>query len=147
ETAITHYEIEHSADGKTFDSIGKVATNGDLNYQFLDKNPVRRENFYRIKEVENSGRFSFSETKLVQLKSTNSTLLVYPNPTAGKVNLQLPVEETENAISTLVDVHGKTVLQQKWSRELDLSVLPSGVYLLQIETTNGNYQQRIVKQQ
>lgn len=144
EIGTSHYKIERSATGKAFAIIGKVNTNGHSSYHFFDKNPLRGANYYRIKEVENSGRFSFSETQFIHLKTMTTPLLAYPNPTADVIHL--PLTETENAILILIDAQGKTILQQKWSPEVDLSKLPNGVYLLQLKTANHNYQQRIIKQ-
>lgn len=71
-------------------------------------------------------------------------LNVYPNPTQGLVNLsidqrkgKLAVQDMSGRILTLSNISSETT-------QIDLSDLPSGVYLISVQTENQLYRSRIV---
>ena len=70
---------------------------------------------------------------------------VYPNPTAGRVQLKIPTEEEIQV--TVYDLQGRPVLNRTLrpqSAELDLQELSSGLYLIQARSAGQAYQQPIV---
>ncbi len=78
-----------------------------------------------------------------EVSTKNKSLNVFPNPTKGEVNIK-----TDKKIkgSDVFDIAGKSVLKSE-SGKIDLSSLPSGVYLLQIEFTDGtSSSEKIIKE-
>lgn len=77
-------------------------------------------------------------------EATDQKFNVYPNPTNGKLTIESGAE-----IITHVEVTnllGATVLQpQMQHNAIDISSLPTGMYMLNITTKNGKSSQRIVK--
>ena len=65
--------------------------------------------------------------------------VIYPNPTDGKINIKLPANETLKKLE-IYSLNGNLV-----SQKADLSHLPNGVYTVKIETSKGNYTQKIIK--
>lgn len=72
---------------------------------------------------------SFSEScsgtginKIAQCKSPQ----VYPNPTTGNIYLSV------NANIVLTDLFGNLLLEQKNTKQMDISALPTGMYLLRV---------------
>ena len=57
---------------------------------------------------------------------------VYPNPTAGKITIEIEYNESEEGTLTIVDQRGNKVKQETIasSSELDLQDLPNGLYML-----------------
>jgi hypothetical protein len=79
------------------------------------------------------------------------SLRVTPNPTSGKITVQLPAGDEAGAGVVLVDMLGKThgVARRVLDRdrlELDLGALPAGVYLLHVRTAAGSGSVRVMKQ-
>ena len=65
---------------------------------------------------------------------------VYPNPTAGRLNVDLPVRAGEASKLVLTDVAGRQQLlttTKEARTSLDVSKLPQGVYTLRAELPNG----------
>jgi hypothetical protein len=66
----------------------------------------------------------------------SSRLQVYPNPTAGFVNVSIALDQTSEADINVVNNLGQIVLNTKQSTDgnisLDLSSLPSGIYNVQV---------------
>ncbi len=77
---------EHSLDGTTWRPIGVVdgAGNSSTNkfYQFTDQQAVNGYNYYRIRQVDYDGDFSFSPMVVVHTDQRNADELVqfFPNP-------------------------------------------------------------------
>lgn len=67
---------------------------------------------------------------------------IYPNPTANKVAIQ-----TNEAIVTVnvFNLLGKLIKTQFNTKEINLSTLPKGVYLLKIKTTKGTQIRKVIK--
>ncbi|MFM9056314.1 MAG: T9SS type A sorting domain-containing protein, partial [Bacteroidota bacterium] len=61
---------------------------------------------------------------------TKPDVSVYPNPTNGLLYLQ--AGEIQPTGIALINALGQCVLSSSWKKELDLSALPNGLYVLQI---------------
>jgi len=86
EVAISQYIVEKSANGVDFSPIGSVNASNAGNYTFSDLNPNNGAGFYRLKMLDFSGAFKFSQVLLV--KSTgNLTIGLYPNPVANNLTV------------------------------------------------------------
>lgn len=75
-------------------------------------------------------------------------LLIYPNPTSGEVNIQLP-EGVEVLLIELYGANGALLRQQRnvQQAQFNLSGLPSGIYQLLVMGSDGKrYWERVVKQ-
>lgn len=73
------------------------------------------------------------------------SLNVYPNPSTGAFNLQLPAEAGTVQMTTVYDMMGRTVhFESSNDLRLDLSNLDNGHYLLLAETDKGSYRQKLV---
>lgn len=72
---------------------------------------------------------------------------VYPNPTAGLLTVSIPSTVAGSAGFELLDVMGNLVLSLQLpagNTTVDLSSLSSGVYLLQLNSGNGFFGQKVV---
>jgi hypothetical protein len=131
EVAYTTYFIEKSLNGVDFFVIGKIEISipnaGIVNHQFLDKNPSKGINYYRVKQVEN-GQSLLSA--IVFVSFDNKAVLVCPNPTKG--NIRVHATKTLKSIQ-LYNLNGKLIvnLDSKQSN-FDFSNLPVGLYFLKI---------------
>lgn len=157
------FEVQRSADGAGFSTLAKVTTkanNGNssttLNYSFVDQKPLGGDNFYRLKQVDRDGKYSYSD--VVTLKSRASEVEItslFPNPAKTEVTLVLTAPAAERISLVVTDLTGKVVMQQaetlvRGSNQLKLQVqqLASGTYLLKAICANGceTQVQRLVKQ-
>ncbi len=69
---------------------------------------------------------------------------VFPNPTSSKITVIFPV--LAQATATLKTTTGKTILQHSFRQQttLDLTELTSGVYVLLVNTEEGQWMERVV---
>lgn len=70
---------------------------------------------------------------------------VYPNPTSDVFNIDLPAG-VEVTSSSLVDVMGRTTGVTYVNGQMDVSALAKGIYFMNIETNQGSFTQKVVKQ-
>jgi hypothetical protein len=77
------FDVERSKEGDSWQKIGMVKGNNNTKtlqkYAFIDSEPLQGVNYYRLKQVDTEGPFSYSKTLSATIKTKN-TLLVYPNP-------------------------------------------------------------------
>ena len=84
------FEVERSPDGRAFAPIGTVAAVGTSStprsYELLDPNPPTHQStrYYRLRQVDADGTFSYSPVRTVQLTTSPvHQLIIFPNPAHG----------------------------------------------------------------
>jgi len=149
------YQVERSIDGKSFQVLGSLPAIGNesesLNvYQYSDTRLTQSNIYYRIRQWDFDGSYSFSDVLLLQMNRPNVlSVACYPNPSKGKVNLS--VNLLGNFDISILDLYGKIVWQQRrplgpQAQALDLNMLISGIYLLRVEALDGGlrYSQKLI---
>ncbi|MFC4230809.1 DUF4331 family protein [Parasediminibacterium paludis] len=144
-----HYDIEQST-GASFSKVGTVNATvggGIKNYSFTHTTPTKNAtNYYRIKQVDNDGKFSYSPIRSVRFDS-KTELTVTPNPASSFIN----ISSTQNNINiSIFDGNGKKVatkLLTSGNARIDISSLSSGTYIIIAESNGATVaSKKIVKQ-
>ena len=145
EVNVSHFNVQRSEDGVTFETIGMVSAKGGSSYSLVDltPSPFPRERgtrlYYRLEVVDKNGALSYSEVK--ELTIDNGGLIISPNPAKDYISI-IGGSFKEVRIS---DVSGR-VLIKSTERKIDIRSLVSGTYVVQLETLNGNYvTQKLIK--
>jgi hypothetical protein len=146
------FEIERSVNNVAdWEPIGEVTgagySDGEVEYDYSDmKLPVTGGNiFYRLKQVDFNGEFTYSDTKAIKVDAMPGTTYwkVFPNPTRGsqiKIEiLDLTSYSDEMITLRIISPSGKVETLQigniNWlSSEVQqiLSKKPDGVYTIEI---------------
>lgn len=142
------FEVEKSTDGHTYSSIGFVNgagnSTGIKNYNFTDTKVVSGKNYYRLKQVDNDGRITYSQIALIHVLINNVS--VSPNPASSFVNIQSasPITNLKcfNALGSLL-IH---ISPNTNNYQMKIDKLPAGQYFLYIQTNDGVIYRKIVKQ-
>jgi Secretion system C-terminal sorting domain len=153
EKEVQHFEIEQSNDGKTFKRVGIVeARNKQDNkeqYSFTDKNPFIGATYYRLKMVDRSEAFRYSSVESINLEG-KMTINVYPNPTNVQLNIDVNLLQDDKLDIALLDVAGRIIKQSTSSAikgenniVINTNDVPSGFYLLKLQTANNSYSQKV----
>ncbi|MEZ4948980.1 MAG: hypothetical protein R2784_06255 [Saprospiraceae bacterium] len=100
------FTVEKSIDGIDFNEIGQVAANGLLEgakeYHFLDIGANDEKAFYRLKEIETDGSYSFSHTILIKKQWKNNFSIVNINTTEIKDQLNITLQSQKEGNMDLV---------------------------------------------
>lgn len=72
---------------------------------------------------------------------------LYPNPTSGLLNIELDESIKFSAIITLTNLSGQVIVKEsRWEKwKLDITEVPSGVYLLKVESDNNTSAKLVFK--
>ncbi|MEP7251896.1 MAG: T9SS type A sorting domain-containing protein [Ginsengibacter sp.] len=151
-----YFGIERSTDGINFSQIGKVAAAGNssikLNYQFVDPQPVKGINYYRLKVVDIDNAIKYSLVRNVKNIGTIN-LTIYPNPVKDKLLIDIDAERGGRGEILITDLNGRRVyannanLQQGGNTILvDVASFASGTYFVRIHTTDISFVKKFNKQ-
>lgn len=143
-----YFAVERSLDGKEFTEIATVlgagTTESAQEYRYVDvAAPAGREVYYRLRQVDFDGQFSYSETVTVRLDSAEgATLSAFPNP--APLGALVTVRGLDETPVQLFDLTGRVwTLPRGTNGRVDLpEALVPGMYLLR----NGNETVRLVLQ-
>lgn len=153
ELNVNRYEVERSANGKTFTKIGQVAASLLTTYTYLDATYQTGSNYYRIKAVDNDGKYKYSTVVLFKVGKNTllATLKVYPVPTGNELTLQHDAATDASSIS-VVTIDGKVIKTVKptagdTETKMNVSSLKPGLYLIRYTVADGeSVTTKLVKQ-
>lgn len=140
ETNSDHFEVQRSSNGKNWNQIGIVASNGEStslkDYSFTDIRPMRGENLYRLKMIDKDQSFAYSRIQGVRFEDTVQDLSVYPNPSADFVYIR-DAGNVEKV--SVTDLKGNTVYQsgELEKGEINVKNLLAGPYAVKVLRKNG----------
>jgi hypothetical protein len=162
EANVDRYEIEvarGNADlqAGNFAKIGDVVSLGSNtsgnNYSFTDTEPEKfGPRYYRLKIINQDGSFTYSPIRSVVF---NDAVLwqVYPNPSNGIFNLVFQMNNNEEFKASIIDAKGSTLKHYKMNGNgflqklnIDLTMMASGVYLLQVDAGGRQETFKLYKQ-
>ena len=137
ENNVANYVIEKSTDGRIFNPIGTTSSkdDGTNNYSFTEFNTLNGVVYYRIKQIDNDGRFGYSNIIMLTNQPINQST-IYPNPAKEFTTLQTN-NSLLNSKATLTEINGKiwqTINIAQAFTNINLSGYTSGIYLLRTQS-------------
>lgn len=144
----------------TQEELTLTATEENVTYQWLDCDnnnyPVEgatEQSFtplvsgsYAVEVTNASGCSVVSEcyeiTVLGIKDIEQNAVALYPNPATTTLFLETPLEVKR---VTIINMAGQTVLKSRNSKEIDVSALPQGYYIITAKTDKGTWKSKFVK--
>jgi glucose/arabinose dehydrogenase len=131
EQQVSHFVIERSLNGSTFEDIGTVAATGNSSTAVVI--------YYRLKIVDADGNVKYSDIINVSLASIAGKVVITPNPTGRVAKVTLTAANAGLAKWSIVDNAGRVVLQgngqvQEGNNTININVekLAAGLYYLNV---------------
>lgn len=151
-----YFTVEKSRDGINFEGFASVDGAGNstnvLFYETLDKHPYEGTTYYRLKQTDFDGQFTYSEVKAVKLDKVNATAFqVYPNPASDHFYVKFDEESAEQSL-VIIDINGKVVREINIADvespgssiyKIERLSLEAGMYF--ITTTTGKMQKLVLQ--
>ena len=143
-----HFNIQRSADGLGFETLGQVSTKAqndersELSYSFEDKNPQIGHNYYRLEQVGIDHKKQYTDVIDIiwrAVSATGNVVNIYPNPAKDKLNVDISLHQEVALEVRLVDMSGRVVklvhtngTEGLNSLRISLDDIAPGVYGIQI---------------
>jgi hypothetical protein len=142
-----HFEIEWSADAKSWLKIGEVdcenTESAETHYTFTDAENRYGIAYYRLKMVDNDDSFAYSRICSVQLGETG--FVTFPNPIESDSPFSLLTGDKKPGKVTFFDLSGKMMLESTSVPEGEqLRTLLPGRYLVKVTFTDGTTASRLI---
>ncbi len=143
ESNADHFAIQRSADGLSWQQLATVAAHGHSAqprwYEWHDTRPLAGRAFYRLKQVDADGSWSWSNVVSVYCADVTG-LEAWPNPATDRLYLAFSGRHVARSFA-LYDAHGRRVRAGAlpagaWA-VIELQDLPPGLYLLQVYRRQG----------
>ena len=158
-----YFTIERSNDGKKYIELfrerGAGNSTNTLFYNGNDDGPAKGYNYYRLKQTDYDGHFSYSDVKTVRVKksaieaSDMKIESVYPNPFSDNFKINFTMKKSATVDVVLMNINGQVVAQDKIQAVDGLNTydyinnidLKNGIYLVALMYNDQKVIQRIIK--
>lgn len=149
-----YFEVEVSNNGREFSTIAKLPATGNssnlVQYTYLHQSPASDKLYYRIKQVDKDGKYSYSQVVFVRMKSSNSYKpTLYPVPAGSQLTIDFhkpvlnPVIELLSSDLKIVSINKKNGMVK--SEQIGIPHLPAGAYLARISFEGKTWLIRFIK--
>jgi len=145
-----NFVIEFSRNGQSWNKAGELTIDNVSkgNWQFTHTGIPTGNLYYRIKQTDFDGSFTYSRVVLVKNK-TNSGFVVYPNPAGSFVAVSSPTEAVNKATLQLMDATGRLLASKpitSSNEDIHTAAYPNGTYLLRIITDEETATYKVIIQ-
>lgn len=133
--------------------VSSHAQNAIVNFGY-DANGNRISRTLTVAKVEENGKSGDTTTTLDFISEETKvfggvTVSIYPNPTHDKLTVSIQGLRENHVKACLIAPTGAILIQQELCEgihDLDLSILPSGMYMLQLSASNMTQIRKIIKE-
>lgn len=138
------FSIERSKNAKQFYSIGEVNGTGNSNniihYNFIDEHPSSGTNYYRLKQTDFNGEFSYSKTIAISNKGNNASIFTSNNVLHINFN-----DDVTNSNLQIIDALGRVVYSEEINSNTKINTtnFTRGIYIVKVSATTGNTIQKV----
>lgn len=150
-----YFEVLRASNTGEFKSIAQVTPKGSgsttSNYQWVDKAPLRGDNYYKLKQVDLNGDSEEFGPVLVKYDLERNKLDAFVN---ANQQLMLAYQASTNTTGNLIvtDLNGKQLIAKKINLQkgnnqptVDLSSVPKGLYVVKLSENQNNGVTKFIK--
>jgi hypothetical protein len=142
-----YFAIESGGDGITFREIGRVkatgGNSGKQNYTYTDHSAKESTAYYRLRQVDSDGQFSYFKVAAANCAMTKNELSVFPNPTSDGSFTILGLQP--GTILRVYSDNGSLIDQITVSSNRARTQLSTpGIYLLQATSGDRTFSSKVI---
>jgi hypothetical protein len=149
------FTVERSRDARSFEPIQVVPGAGNSSttryYLASDFEPLPGIAYYRLRQTDFDGKFTFSEPVAVRYRESVKSLFLVPNPASDRVQVLFECGVETNGSLRIFSLEGKLISQRQLSLrrgmnavDLDLSRWKTGSYVVELLTSDEVLRQRLL---
>jgi hypothetical protein len=145
ETNNSFFTVERSTDGVHFEEVvkqdGAGNSNGIRNYDAVDANPYLGVSYYRLKQTDFNGDFTYSDMVPVNFLGENRIALnsIFADRANGTLNIRCSNPASAEIKIEIFDANGRLVIRsiegkadKNWNGTIGLSQLSGGSYIARV---------------
>lgn len=149
-----YYEVEHAADGINFQTVGKVSNSAAVSaYNFTHNNVTAGKNHYRIRQVDENGRATYSKVVDVTVKGDAFGIKLLSNPVrTAYAELEITAPKADVIVTELWSVAGnriataqQIVVAGKNRVRVPMDRASTGNYIIKVKVGDTNQTIQVVK--
>ncbi len=151
-----HFEVQRSIDGISFTSINNIASKENnttkIEYGYIDNAPSKGLNYYRIKQVDKSGKVTYGNVVTINFTSYDHTLKLYPNPAKEIITFSFYAKEQGVQVVNIINARGVVVkkltinaILGENNQQISLAGLSKGNYFIILNNNTLNISSRLEK--
>lgn len=153
ETGTARFEVEHSTDGRQFQTAATLPAAGNTttsrSYHWVDPHPTPGMNYYRIRQLDLDGAYSYSKVVSLLYSRTGTRTIVTPNPANTRITLLLSAP-ADHSTATLYNTTGQplqilSIPDGSTQQTIDLSRYPAGTYFVRLFQKNNTETIQVIK--
>ncbi len=139
-----YFVVERSKGGVDFEEISSIPGAGnsylELNYTFYDDNPFNSTSYYRLKQVDYDGHYTYSQVQVVNMTKEELTIVnLYPNPVKIDATCILATTSEMEMEITIYSISGSLLTRQYDHLfvgdniiKVDVNNYPTGKYFFKV---------------
>ena len=150
-----YFDVLRASNTGDFKSVAQVSSkgqaNGVSNYQWIDRQPLHGENYYKIKQVDLNGDSEEFGPVLVNYNLETNKLNAFVN-TNQQLLLAYQASATTTGDLIVTDLSGKKLIVKKISLQkgvnqptVDLSAVPKGLYVVKLSENQNSGVAKFIK--
>lgn len=137
------FAIERSANGRYWQQVGLVPGAGNstqlLNYAFTDQQPLNGTSYYRLKQTDVDGTYTYSPTRMVKMQYNESGSFIYPNPVFTELVVKGSNEDLKelkilNALGQDLTHLVQVTRSAETQSVVDMTALAAGIYIVKTKS-------------
>ncbi len=136
-----YFVVERSTDGMNWEKVstvqGQINSDKHHSYQITDYTLLPVVSYYRLKQVDLDGRFSYSNIVSIDCFKNQHELRLMPNPTNGEFYLTGLNEREQITILNAVGEEITSVTAKSITEKMHLEGHAAGLYYIRVMRNNG----------
>ncbi|MBX2873105.1 MAG: T9SS type A sorting domain-containing protein, partial [Saprospiraceae bacterium] len=146
----SHFEVQHSLNGKDFKKIKEIKGAGTTqvrqDYSYEYRQAVGGLNYYRLKQIDYDGQFEYSEVISVDVQAPKAQYTLFPNPVQNNFVIQTATGEVPTGIRLLNQLGQEIRLDGNTEQVFLPSGIKKGLYVLQFELDGQAFSEKLLIQ-
>ncbi|MCB0409143.1 MAG: T9SS type A sorting domain-containing protein [Flavobacteriales bacterium] len=139
------FTVERSTDGYNWEEVKRLKgagnSNSSITYNEVDEVPLSGISYYRLKQTDFNGEFSYSDIESVSFDSENN-IIIYPNPVKDLLVIK---NICEDCFINIYNSNGQLIYTGTNS-SINTSLWNNGLYNVVVINEKGiKYSERIIK--
>ena len=151
----SHFLLKRSGDGQNFQQLGKIQAAkeslGILQYQYVDRSPLKGNNYYQLEQFDGDGSKSLSKIIIVNYDLKEQHVYAYFSK-EGILNTVVNAPSQQEPVSIKIyDTNGRKIatekfnINQKTHYSFDNIFFKKGVYVVSISLKDQVINRKVIK--